>query len=280
MAHEIETKVLGIDAKKVNEKLSALVSTHLYDTCHTMLTQKGKYRRPSLKPFLYRGLITCGRCGCAITFEVQKTNHYLRCTKSKGTCDERYLRQADAQKQVKKLLQQIVLPQSTIDEWMTEANALQTAEVSAFKKNVNAIRDSIDVIDTKLQRHVSVYVEGSMSLEKFNNAKEQLLKTKRSFVEKLEFIQTHRETPLEPMIQFIHGLTEARIVAQGDNAVLQRDLLQKAASNLKLTHGILTGTFTGPWKTVAASARFARRTSRTANASAPTSTFCSSECSQ
>ena len=81
-------------------KHEPLISKALFDKCQEVMQRKSHWKRPKHKPFLYRGMIRCGECGCRITMEEQKGHHYLRCTKKKGPCSQRFLREEKMQIQV------------------------------------------------------------------------------------------------------------------------------------------------------------------------------------
>ena len=150
---------------------------------------------------------------------------------------------------------------------ITDTRRATAQEAATWHQEIKAITSQIAGFDVKLKRLTEVYVDGTMPLSNFNQTKEKLLKQKRSFLEKLAFAQSHRKTPLEPAIAFIRGLTQARIVAEGDDNTKKRDLFQKVASNLKIQHQRVKWTPRGPWKYVAETARIARRASRASNAS-------------
>jgi site-specific DNA recombinase len=244
-----------------------LVSTSLFDACQNILGKKGNYRSASLKPFLYRGMFTCGECGGVITMEMHKTHVYMRCTKTRGTCSQKYLRQERVADQITRSLRRLIIPEDWIEEMTAELQHTQHDEIGRTDQGLKKIKADIGACEVKLQRLTNTYVDGTMPLESFNIVKARLLKQKLVFVERLTYMQTHRKTPLEPVISFIRGLTEARIVAQGDDELKKRDLLQKAASNLKITDGNVFWAPRGEWKHVAEIGRLARAASRAANAS-------------
>jgi hypothetical protein len=104
-------------------------------------------------------------------------------------------------------------------------------------------------------------VDDTLPLADYNKTKEKLLLQKRAWAEKLTHVETTRQTSIEPTIRFFRGLTEARFVAQGDDAEQQRDLMQKTCSNLQLQGGRVLWEARGAWKHVVPLARFARRPS-------------------
>jgi DNA invertase Pin-like site-specific DNA recombinase len=249
-------------------KHEPLVPYQLFDKCQHVRVRRGKYRSPGLKPFLYRGLFSCGECGGSITMEIQKGHHYLRCTKKKGPCFQRFVREDEVNKQVSRILTNLSVPQLMIDSMLAELEAEQQKEVATWNEEIARIKSRLQEFDTRFQRLGEAYVDGVLPLGNFNQAKQKLLQQKQTWIEKLEFAQSHRKTPLEPAIAFIRGLTEARIVAHGDNMAKKRDWLQKVGSNLKIFNQRVLQSARGPWKYVAETARLARRHAATCSACA------------
>lgn len=53
--------------------------------------------------------MSCEECGCAITAEIQKGHIYYRCTKKRGTCSQKYVREEALTKQIISFLQKVFL---------------------------------------------------------------------------------------------------------------------------------------------------------------------------
>ena len=72
-----------------------------FDLCQEVMANKSKPKSPKLKPYIFRGFFRCGECGCFITTETQKGHNYLRCTKRKNPCSQRYAREDAITSQIK-----------------------------------------------------------------------------------------------------------------------------------------------------------------------------------
>jgi hypothetical protein len=68
-----------------------------------------------LKPYLYRGVFTCGECGCFITTETQKGHNYLRCTKRVSACTQKYVREESIAEQVDREIGKVALEAAIAD---------------------------------------------------------------------------------------------------------------------------------------------------------------------
>ena len=85
------------------------------------MMRKSKPHSKGLHPYLYRGFFHCV-CGCFITTERQKGNNYLRCTKRKNPCDQRYVREDIITSQIKEEIKKVSLPDDWA-KWMIAENA-------------------------------------------------------------------------------------------------------------------------------------------------------------
>lgn len=69
-----------------------LISKALFDRVQERL--RGKSSPLTKRSFPYRGLMTCGHCGCNITASLIKSRYrYYHCTRGRGNCDQDYIRE-------------------------------------------------------------------------------------------------------------------------------------------------------------------------------------------
>ncbi|MBX3389793.1 MAG: recombinase family protein [Phycisphaeraceae bacterium] len=86
-------------------KHEPLVSQEVFDKCRVAMNDHARFKTWGvLKPFMYRGHVRCGECGSTITMEIQKGHRYLRCTKKRGQCSQKYLREEHLHEQVRQAL--------------------------------------------------------------------------------------------------------------------------------------------------------------------------------
>jgi len=69
-----------------------LISKELFDQVQNRL--HGKSSPLTKRSFPYRGLMTCGYCGCSITASLIKGRYrYYHCTRGRGHCNQDYIRE-------------------------------------------------------------------------------------------------------------------------------------------------------------------------------------------
>src|SRR4030043_1977173 len=94
-------------------KHEPIITKKLFDLCQEVMANKSKPKSPKLKPYIFRGFFRCGECGCFITTETQKGHNYLRCTKRKNPCSQRYAREEIITSEIQKEIKKVSLP----DDW-------------------------------------------------------------------------------------------------------------------------------------------------------------------
>src|SRR3989339_2141049 len=121
-------------------KHEPIITKKLFDSVQEVMMRKSKPHSKGLKPFLYRGFFRCGECGCFITTETQKGHNYLRCTKRKNPCSQKYTREEIITSEIQKEIKKVSLPLDWAN-WMIAENEKdrqsenQSSEIFSQKTN-------------------------------------------------------------------------------------------------------------------------------------------------
>jgi DNA invertase Pin-like site-specific DNA recombinase len=269
------TGMLRYHGELFEAKHQPLASQHLYDKCQQVMATRGRSQRKTLTPFLYRGMFTCGECGCAITMQVQKGHRYLHCTRAKGCCSQhQYIREEDVTKQILGAIEQFTLPLASIQNLMTEVNSKQKEIASSKAAQIRSDTAQIVELDAKLGRLTDIYVDGSIAVQQYQQKKEKLLQRKRKHAENIDALKSDPNSSLEPFTRFIRSLTEPQKVIDGTDVRQQRDFFEKVASNLQIKNKRVLWEPRGPWKYVEEMGRFAREHLATCSACAMKNAAC------
>jgi DNA invertase Pin-like site-specific DNA recombinase len=93
LKNPIYTGLMKYNGEIFEGKHEPIITKKLFDSVQEVMVRKSKPKSRGLKPYLYRGFFRCGECGCFITTETQKGHNYLRCTKRKNPCSQKYTRE-------------------------------------------------------------------------------------------------------------------------------------------------------------------------------------------
>jgi len=114
-----------------------LITRALFDQVQDVFRGRPRARYPKqLHPFM--GLLTCAKCGCAITAERKKGKYvYYHCTDYHGGCDNTYIRE----ERLGELLGDVIKPIQITPEIAEDiATALQASETDAERHRNDAVR--------------------------------------------------------------------------------------------------------------------------------------------
>src|SRR3989344_400845 len=140
-------------------KHEPIISKKLFDSVQEVMMRKSKPHSKGLKPFLYRGFFRCGECGCFITTETQKGHNYLRCTKRKNPCEQKYVREEIITSQIKEEIKKVSLPLDWVN-WMIEENRKdQSSEIQSSEIFSQKTKDEISLLDSKIEKLMTAYLE-------------------------------------------------------------------------------------------------------------------------
>lgn len=94
-----------------------LISRALFDRVQEKLAGRGRGRRTNSRTFPFRGLLTCGYCGCKITASRIKGRYiYYHCTNGRGKCEQPHIRQERLSEMLVSLVDDVRIPQDVVKE--------------------------------------------------------------------------------------------------------------------------------------------------------------------
>jgi hypothetical protein len=155
------------------QKYEPLISKELFDMCQEV--KKNWNKKPfqyAAKPFIFRGLIRCARCGCAMSPEIKKNKYvYYSCTNAKkDLCDKKvYINEQILLKPIYKILRAFkTIPQERIDEIVEDLKKSTKSKDVYHKDSIKKLRDEHDAVQVKLQRLTDLLIDGSIPKEVYD----------------------------------------------------------------------------------------------------------------
>lgn len=190
-----------------------IISKTLFDKVQNTLSDKSRPRSQK-HSYAYTGLIRCGECGCAITAETQKGKIYYRCTKKKGKCSQKYLRESLLEEQ----LEQLVLDKSMPKKFATWAlGILKREEEENIQHQENSLKQ-LNRENISTEKQLSALIKLKISPDNQNNEllsnaeylteKNQLLVKKQAIKDKLANAEQNRSLWIEQCEEFFDFTTQ------------------------------------------------------------------------
>lgn len=232
-----------------------IISKELFEATQNALSNynKPKGRKRGLA---FTGLLTCGRCGCAITGEMHKGKYvYYRCTGYKGKCGQPYVKEEILSEKFGEVVKNIQISENTV-EWIKEALLLSHKEeieyhhkqIAILQAQYNKLQDRIDKMYVHLLDEV---INEEFYKDKVDEYKEEQKKI-------LATIEQHQNADTNYLAQGVHILELAKkayTLYVRQNSREQRKLLNFLLLNCTLNDENLSPTYRKPFDLLVKSAK-------------------------
>jgi hypothetical protein len=226
-----------------------IITKELYDKAQEALAIRCKPTLYKNHYFAFRGLISCGECGCVITAEGQKGHAYYHCTKRKAECSQKgYIREEKLALMISEAIAKVGIDDKTYDAMIAELDREKELAKATKIHNDMTRETRTREIDEQLSRLLDLFVDGAVSADEYNAKKASLINKKTH----------HLENPvgtdgkwLEPMRDFLTLAHQASYVARAGSAEEKADYIKKICSNRRLAYASLSYSYIYPYKILA-----------------------------
>lgn len=162
-------------------KYPRLVSKELFDKCQEVHLKRRKqpYKAHS-KDFIFKGLLKCQNCGCAISFEHKvkpSGKEYVigSCTNAKGICKKVYVNEVDLLQPVYDVLDRFETITDEVQNGLVDELRKNTeAEVAFHKAQINRIRTDYDNLKAKDERLLDALIDLSITKDIYDKKHQEL----------------------------------------------------------------------------------------------------------
>ena len=251
LRNPIYTGLMRYNGEIHEGKHEPIITKKLFDTVQEVMSRKSKPKSKGLKDYLYRGFFRCGECGCFITTEQQKGHNYLRCTKRKNPCEQKYVREEIITSQIQEEIKKVSLPLDWAN-WMIEENRKdQSSEVQSSEIFSQKTKDEISLLDSKIEKLMTAYLENALSLEEYRDAKSALVGSKQLLKEKLSAFEKKSHNRFELTDKFLKAnIYNMELANEGIPEEILREF-KKVGSNFQIKDRTVLFEPCGAWKTLA-----------------------------
>src|SRR5271170_2147201 len=139
-----------------------------------------------------------------------------------------------------------------------EVQIEEAADSDATAKKVRALDESIQAVTARLDRLMTAYIEGVLTLPEYRDGKNKLMDEKRQLDEKKAAIEENGSSAFEPVKTFLNATKQAGILAETGTDEEKRDFLKTVTSNLTIKDRHLSFIPRDAWKLVVDQGRLAQ----------------------
>ena len=211
-----------------------LITKKLFDNVQCVLQDRSRPQKRLKVPHAFRGLLLCAHCECGITSSVQKGHTYYHCTRKRGNCGSKYVREEIVNQQVAKALQKVSLSDRIANMLATEAKILAKRENTQSGASAQHLQQSVRVCEDKLNRLLDMSLNGDVSAEEYTTKKRELIEEKTSLKENLKDVERKSAVWLEPLLSFIQHAKSTEKISLSTNLKEKADFFRNVGLNRKL----------------------------------------------
>ena len=204
----------------------SFVSKELFQKVQEEMQRRSKHFKKSYHfPFL--GLARCSECGAAITAEqhikfYKTTNRkvtyvYYRCTKKLGPCSQTPITNFEMEEQLRKVVSDVVLPQSWADQWLKFLERDELVEKQSSGTTIQNLKTEIQDLDRKQNTLLDSYLDSVVDPETYKSKKNEMFETKLKLQEEIVKVEETGSSWLEPMREFVNCALQAQKIARAKN---------------------------------------------------------------
>ena len=226
-------------------KHEPIITKKLFDSVQEVMMRKSKPKSRGLKDYLYRGFFRCGECGCFITTETQKGHNYLRCTKRKNPCTQKYIREELITSQIQEEIKKVSLPDDWASWMLAENRKDMLSEAQSSTLFADNTKADISLLDSKIEKLMNAYLENALSLEEYRDAKSALVNQKQLLKEKLSAFEQKANNRFELTEKFLKYNMELANECTNEEKL---HLYKKAGSNFQIKDRTVFFEPRGAWK--------------------------------
>ena len=245
LKNPIYTGLMKYNGEIFEGKHEPIISKKLFDSVQEVMMRKSKPKSRGLKPFLYRGFFRCGECGCFITTETQKGHNYLRCTKRKNPCSQKYTREEIITSEIQKEIKKVSLPDDWASWMLAENEKDKLVEAQSSTLFADSTKAEISLLDSKIEKLMNAYLESALSLEEYRDAKSTFVSSKQLLKEKLSAFEQKANNRFELTEKFLKYNIE--LANEGINEE-KLHLFKKVGSNFIIEARTVLFEPRGAWK--------------------------------
>jgi hypothetical protein len=232
-----------------------IVSRELWERVQIIFDGRASKKRHGVRVrdrFAFRGLISCGHCGCALVGEIKKGRYvYYHCTGYKGKCPEPYTREEVLENKFTELLKGISFSEEVL-AWVTQALRMSHGDEKKFHDEaITRLRREHRRIQDRIDAMYMDKLDGRIDNEFFDR---QATAWRTEQMHILRNIETHvaaNQSYVEEGIKLMALARRAHELFENQPANEKRKLLDFVLSNSIWKNGELLAEYRQPFDVLA-----------------------------
>ena len=225
-----------------------IISKELFDSVQVSFNGHNRPKNPKKHKFAFSGLLTCGKCGCAITSEIKKGKYiYYHCTGYKGKCGNKLIREEALIEKFGEIVRKVKID-SNILVWLKEAlKESHKDEKEYHDKQIENLQKQYTKYNDRLDRLYEDKLDGIITKEYYEEKSKTWLREQSNIFSTIEKHKKANTNYFEQGIKILE-LTQKLYLAYLQKSPKEKgQLVNLLLSNCTLDDGNLCPTYKKPF---------------------------------
>ena len=230
-----------------------IITKQLFDAVQAVFNKRSSSPTGRQKhDFLFHGLMTCGRCGCAMVAEIKKGTYvYYHCTGNRGKCPDKYVREELVDQQFTESLHRIQIDDEVADWIVGVMNSTTAEERARHEASIKALEQQQQILESRLEKMYLDKLDGDLTDDEYR----RLANKFRSELTDIKFNLATLKEQTAPKTydkgRILELAQNAARLYSGQVPAEKRKLLSCVYSNSTFAGGELAANFRKPFDMIA-----------------------------
>ena len=170
LTNRIYTGEFDWDGERYQGSHEPIITKELFDRVQSVFAEKSRHpTRQQKHDWAFRGLVSCGVCGCALTAEIKKGKYvYYHCTQYKGKCSGQWVRQEQLDRQFREALAAIAIDEKALAWMVTALKESHADEKQHHDESVARLQKQHQTLQNRLDAMYVDKLDGKISQQYFD----------------------------------------------------------------------------------------------------------------
>ena len=228
-----------------------IITKDLFDAVQEAFSSHNRPKQTK-HDFAFTGLITCAKCGCAITAEVKKGKYiYYHCTQFKGKCGNGYIREEALAEKFAEIVKSVQIDEEIL-EWVREALLVSHKDEKEYHdKQIANLQTQYSRLQKRIDKIYVDKLDGVINEEFYQEKAEDWREEQRQTLDTIERHQNAQSYYFSQGIHILELAQKAYSLYLRQKPTEQRKLLNFLLSNCTLDGVSLYPTYNKPFDLLA-----------------------------
>ena len=244
------------DGKVYQGKHEPIIDTELWNRVQGILKERRHgtniHRRHD---FMFSGLLTCAKCGCAVTAEIKKerliyyhcTGHASRRIGEPATCSRKYVREEVLEQQFSEILGRLKMDDRVFEKMRKALQSSHVDEQQETKQAVEQLQNEHMRLEDRISAIYQDRLDGRIDTHFFDKISKEIREEQADCLGHIERVQNAKNSYMNAGIRLLELGLSAKALFEGKNAFEKQRLLKFLLSNPKLEDGKVVAIFRKPF---------------------------------